>query len=82
MWGYVITLIIGAAIPLITIWFQSKEKEKYFELERKEKFKLVAIEKRLEAHQKAFLLWAKMIEFVHKPDERKIKILIDALILE
>jgi hypothetical protein len=53
MWDYIVAGLIGAAIPLITLWLQSKEKRKYFELERKEKLKLVAIDKRLEAHQQA-----------------------------
>lgn len=51
MWDILLALIIGAAIPIITQYVQSKEKQKYFDLERKEKLKLVAIEKRLEAHQ-------------------------------
>ena len=76
MWDYILVLLIGAAIPLITLWFQSREKRKYFELERKEKFKLVAIEKRLEAHQQAISQWEILQSVIHKPDgEEKSKII-------
>lgn len=68
MWGYILTLLIGVAIPLIVFWLQDKQKEKYFELERKEKFKMVAIEKRLEAHQQALKLWDDLRSFIHSPD--------------
>lgn len=76
MWNYLITLLIGAAIPLITIWLQSREKRKYFELERKEKMKMVLIEKRLETHQQAIKQWDILKSVIHKPDnEEKIKII-------
>jgi len=69
MWEIIIALIIGAAIPIIIQYIQTKEKEKYFELERKEKFKLVAIEKRIEAHQQALKYWELLRSVIHKPDE-------------
>ncbi|MBK7377857.1 MAG: hypothetical protein IPJ03_02445 [Ignavibacteriales bacterium] len=80
MWDIIIALIIGAAIPIITIWLQSREKRKYFELERKEKMKMVAIEKRLEAHQQALKHWELMRTVIHKPDEdsEKLKIINDS----
>jgi len=68
MWDYIIAILIGAAIPLITIWFQSKEKRKYFELERTEKMKTIVIEKRLEAHQQALRQWEVMQSVIHIPD--------------
>lgn len=68
MWDYILAGLIGAAIPLITLWLQSKEKRKYFELERKEKLKLVAIDKRLEAHQLAFKQWFDLKSVIHSPD--------------
>ena len=68
MWGCIVTLLIGAAIPLVTLWLQSKEKRKYFELERKEKLKMVAIEKRLEVHQKTLKQWEIMRSVIHSPD--------------
>jgi len=79
MWDYILVALIGAAIPLITLWLQSKEKRKYFELERKEKLKLVAIYRRLNAHQEAFIQWDKLVGVIHKPlGERKVRILQDA----
>lgn len=69
MWDYIIPILIGAAIPLITIWIQSKEERKYFELERKEKFKLVAIEKRIETHQQALKHWDELKSVIHTSDD-------------
>lgn len=66
--SYVVTLFSGAAIPMINNWLNKIEKEKYFKLEVKEKLKLVAVEKRLEAHQKAFSKWYDLLEVIHKPD--------------
>lgn len=68
MLDFAIAILIGAAIPLITIWLQSREKRKYFELERKEKMKMVAIEKRLDAHQQALKLWYDLKTVIHSPD--------------
>ena len=76
MWDYIILILIGAAIPLITLWFQSKEKRKYFELERKEKFKMVAIEKRLATHQEAIKHWALLKSVIHSADESENKLLV------
>lgn len=76
MWDIIIALIIGAAIPIITQRIQSKEKKQYFDLERKEKLKLVAIEKRLEAHQQALKQWSILQSVIHKKDsEEKTKII-------
>jgi hypothetical protein len=44
-----------------------------FKLERKDKFRMVAIEKRLTAHQEAFKLWDKLLHVIHFDDEAKIK---------
>ena len=77
MWDIIIALVIGAAIPIITQYVQSKEKEKYFDLERKEKLKLVAIEKRLEAHQQALQHWYNLKTVIHAKDDdsKKIEVL-------
>lgn len=77
MWDYLIAILIGAAIPLITLWLRSKEKRKYFELERKEKLKLVAIDRRLEAHQQALKHWYDLKSVIHTSDddEHKRKVL-------
>ena len=69
MWDIILAPIIGAAIPIIIQYIQTKEKQKYFELERKEKFKLVAIEKRIEAHQQALKYWELLRSIIHKTDE-------------
>ena len=76
MWDYLLAVFVGAAIPLITLWLQSKEKKKYFELERKEKLKLVAIDKRLETHQQAIKQWFDLYTVIHKPDNDEGKIAI------
>ncbi len=73
MWNYIIAILMGAAIPLITIWLQSREKRKYFELERKEKLKMVAIENRLKAHQQALKYWDDLRSVIHSPDSDKRK---------
>jgi hypothetical protein len=77
MWDYILAGLIGAAIPLITLWLQSKEKRKYFELERKEKLKMVAIDKRLETHQQALKQWYSLKAVIHASDDdpHKTKIL-------
>lgn len=81
MWNFILAILIGAAIPLITLWLQSKEKRKYFELERKEKFKLVAIDKRIEAHQQALKQWSILQSVIHKKDgEEKQKLLLTCVI--
>ncbi len=71
MWSYILTLLIGAAIPVFIRWIDSKERQKFFNLEVKEKMKLVAIEKRLEAHQQAFKIWLDLHSLMnkHTPDD-------------
>ncbi|MCH7826452.1 MAG: hypothetical protein IIC75_00525 [Bacteroidetes bacterium] len=80
MWDYILLILIGAAIPLITLRFQSKEKRKYFELERKEKFKMVAIEKRLATHQEAIKHWHLLLSVMHRnnEDEHKLSVIKNA----
>ena len=69
MWEIVMALIVGAAIPIIIQYIQTKEKEK---------FKLVAIEKRLEAHQQALKQWSILQYVIHKKNnEEKTKIISD-----
>ena len=50
---------------------QRRDERKKFDLERKDKYKLVAIEKRLEAHQQAYFLWDKLIHVIHERDDEK-----------
>jgi len=66
MWSYIITLIIGAAIPVLIRLIDSKEKQRFYDLEVKEKLRLVEVEKRLEAHQNAATLWYRLLEVIHK----------------
>lgn len=61
------TLIVGAAIPLVTLY-----------LDRKDKFRLVAIEKRLQTHQEAFSLWYKLIWVIHSPSDDRIPVITEA----
>jgi hypothetical protein len=66
-------ILIGAAIPLIILKIQSREKRKYFELERKDKFRMAAIEKRLEAHQKAYAFCMHSFEVMNSHSEEDVQ---------
>ncbi len=59
----------------------SREKQKFFDLEVKEKMKLVAVEKRLEAHQKALTLWYELsnVIFPHGDFDKQSKVVNKAL---
>ncbi len=50
-------IFVGAFITLLVQMF-----------DRKDKYRLIAIEKRLEAHQRAFILWFELLNVIHKPD--------------
>ncbi len=68
MWDNIVLVLVGAAIPIFINWLQRKEGRKKFDLQRKDKYKLVAIEKRLEAHQQAFFHWNKLATIIHEND--------------
>ncbi|MFA5805047.1 MAG: hypothetical protein WC879_10425 [Melioribacteraceae bacterium] len=68
MWDYVLTFLVGATVPIFINWLQRRDERKKFDLERKDKYKLVAIEKRLEAHQQAFNHWRKLLLVIHGRD--------------
>ena len=68
MWDYILTFLVGAAVPTFINWLQRKDERKKFDLERKDKYKLFAIEKRLEAHQQAFYHWRKLLLVIHGRD--------------
>ena len=55
--------LIGASIPAIISWNISHR-------ERTDRFRLVALEKRMEVHQDAFQIWRKLIFSLNKPKER------------
>jgi len=57
----ILGIFVGAFITLLV--------QKY---DRKDKFRLVAIEKRLQAHQKAYALWYKLIWVIHSPSADRI----------
>ena len=59
-WEYILVFITGAAVPVFINWRKRIDDKKNFELERKDKYKLVAIEKRLEVHQQAYARWLEM----------------------
>ena len=73
MWDYIIAILIGAAIPLIIQKIQSIEKRKFFELERKDKFRMAAVEKRLEAHQKAYAFCLHSLEVMFSNSEEEVQ---------
>lgn len=78
MWDYLIAILVGAAIPLISMRFQSKEKRRYFELESKDKLKMVAIERRLESHQQAYAMWYRLIWVIHASKQERAKVITEA----
>ena len=79
MYDYILTFLIGAAVPITINSLQRLDERKKFELERKDKYKLIAIEKRLEAHQQAYFLWDKLIHIIHEKDfEKKNNIISEA----
>jgi len=73
MWDILLAILIGAAIPLIIQWIQSREKSKFFDLERKEKFRIAAIEKRLEAHQKAYAQLSRFWDIIDSNSREEVR---------
>ena len=76
-WEFILGVLVGAAIPLITFLIQRRDRRKLFEIERKDKFKLAALDKRLEAHQKAYALCSKMLVIMDTQDETEVKSIIN-----
>ena len=60
-------IFIGAFITLFVQWYDQKTK-----------FRLVAIEKRLQTHQEAFSWWYKLIWVIHSPSDVRIPVLTEA----
>jgi len=60
--------ILGVGITLAYQWFA-------FRLQRKDQFRLAALDKRLEKHQEAFTLWHELFSLVHNKEERTDKVL-------
>lgn len=61
-WVGFVGAFIGATIPAAMQWFLSRR-------ERLERYKLVALEKRLEVHQQAFRIWRELMVSLNKPDQ-------------
>jgi hypothetical protein len=57
-------IFVGAFLTLLIQWF-----------DRKDKFRLVAIEKRLQTHQEAFAWWYKLIWVIHSPSDERIPVI-------
>lgn len=52
--GVIIGAIIAAVVQILTVW-----------TEREDRYRLAAIDKRLQAHQEAFALWRKLLSHVY-----------------
>ncbi|MFA6978121.1 MAG: hypothetical protein WC209_02260 [Ignavibacteriaceae bacterium] len=63
----ILGIFVGAFITLCVQWYDHKTK-----------FRLVAIEKRLQTHQEAFAMWYKLIEVIHSNIEAKNNVIIEA----
>ena len=64
-----IGVLIGSIITIIIFRIERRDRLKLSSQERKDKFKLVAIEKRLEAHQQALKYWDKLRSVIHGKEE-------------
>lgn len=68
-----IGVIIGSLITSLIFLFERKDKFKLAEQDRKDKFRLASIEKRLEAHQKAYSYCTKLLMIMDSDDENEIR---------
>ncbi len=66
--GTILGTLLGVGLTLVYQWFT-------FKLQRKDLFRLAALDKRLEKHQEAFMLWHEMFLLVHNKEERTNKVL-------
>ena len=75
-----IGVVLGSIITYLIFRTERKDKLILAEKDRRDKFRLVSIDKRLEAHQKALRHWELMRTVIHKPDEdlEKVKIINEA----
>ena len=67
MEGFLSALIV-AIITVIAQWRIAKKESNIRENERRDKFKLASLDKRLEVHQEAYYRWSKMIHLRFRPD--------------
>lgn len=68
-----IGVFIGAFITYLTFYINRKDNLKLAEQDRKDKFRLASIEKRLEAHQKAYSYCTKLLMIMDSDDENEIR---------
>jgi len=64
-----IGVLVGSGITVLIFFLSKRHQEKIFSLERKDKMKLIAIEKRLEAHQQALVHWYSLRDVIHNYDD-------------
>ncbi|NUN09521.1 MAG: hypothetical protein HUU54_10135 [Ignavibacteriaceae bacterium] len=78
-WENLLLYLAGAFVSICSILMQQWHERKRYYLERMDKYKLVASEKRLDAHQKAFVHSVQLINIIHEIDEdKRSKVLADA----
>lgn len=69
--------IVGGLIILVGQFFLFKKESTFRKflvtVDREDKFKLVALEKRLDKHQEAFSHWFDLVEVVHDEGDRNMK---------
>lgn len=72
-----IGVVLGSIITYFIFRAERKDKLSLAEKDRRDKFRLVSIDKRLEAHQQALKYWELLRSVIHKSDddEEKFKII-------
>jgi hypothetical protein len=66
--------IVAGLFGLLGVWLGTLLTEKRYKTDRKDKFALVALDKKLDVHQRAFSLSRKMFFAIHKPEDEKYKV--------
>lgn len=72
-----LSALLVAIITTFVQWRIAKKDRESREKERLDKFRLAALEKRLEIHQEAFYRWNQMMQLIHKSSEKKSDYLIE-----
>ena len=67
----ILTGAIGLLGILLGSYITNRAQLKISEKERKDRFKLAALDKRLEVHQEALTLWWNLVGALTKPEERR-----------
>jgi len=66
--------VVAGLFGLLGVWLGTLLAEKRYKTDRKDKFALVALDKKLAAHQRAFSLSRKMFFAIHNPEDEKYKV--------